>query len=268
MRLSLLILAILIVIDWTIFNLAHARAGDDNFNLNHNHNKNYSQSYSQGGTASAINEGVTVSGSRYTSEDSFYSFATGFPQAHGCFGGAQGGASGSSGSSGFFGMHFINRDCWTAALAGAQANIEVKARLNCGGKTFREAIAFDQKKNKQAWCVGFMIEKYRAELATANAQVESAVEIGTLTPMTEELIIAANVTEEEFEELQQQVEDKNAQQQNQIEELERRTAEAEQRAAEAEAQLRKLQAAEQVKKKKLLQLQQELRTEYESPESQ
>lgn len=227
---------------------------------------NYSQNYSQSADAAAINEGISVAGATNNSRDSFYAFSTTFPQAHGCFGGAQGGL-GDGGSSGFFGFHFINENCWTSALAGAQANIEVKARLQCAGKVFRNAIAYDQRSDRQGFCVGYMIEKYRAEIEHANAQVESAVELGQLAPLTADTIIAANVTEEEFEEQLQRVEDKNAQQQNQIDELRRRTRAAEARAAEAEAALQALREAEQLKRQRLLQLQQELRSNNESPET-
>lgn len=263
MRVTFTLLAVLIMLDYLFFTSIHA-SGDDNDN---NTNKAYAKSYSnsEGGDASAVSEGSTISVDGSSGEDNFFSFATTFPQSSGCFGGVQGGASASSGGGGFFGLHFINHNCWTSALAEAEANVDVRSRLKCAGKHFRNAIAFDHKGTslkKQVFCVTYMNTKYVAEIEHLKTQVESAMELGELTPATEGMVMAANVTQEEFEEQAQMVEDKNAQQQNQIEALEQRTRKAEARAAQAETQLKKIQQQQTSKKQALQQLQQQVQQDY------
>lgn len=220
---------------------------------------------STGGEATAVSGGSTVSIAGSNDEDNFFSFATTFPQAAGCLGGAQGGASGSNGGGGFFGMHFINHDCWTSALAEAEASVDVRARLKCAGKHFRNAISFDQSGStivKQRYCVSYMIDKYTSEIEHTKVQVESAVDMGDLVPITEDMVIAANVTQEEFDEQAEMIENKNAQQQNQIDELKRRTLKAEARAAQAEGDLKKIQQRQLTKRQALQQLQQQVQQDY------
>ena len=162
-------------------------------------------------------------------------------------------------------MHFINHNCWTSALAEAEANVDVRARLKCAGKHFRNAIAFEKSgsnRKKQRYCVDYMLGKYNSEIEHVKIQVSSAMEMGDLTPTTADMILAAAVTQEEFDEQNQMVEDKNAQQQHQIEDLERRTQEAEARAAQAETELKKLQQQQTSKRKALQQLQQQVQQDY------
>ena len=241
-----------------------------------------------GGSADAFSEGSTaevgdvsggdasvgdldVSGSNnYSSshESNWFAFSTTFPQASGCFGGAQGGGAGGSGG-GFLGFHLLNHDCWTSALAESEANVEIRALLKCGGKKFRNSIAFDQPRSeRQRYCVDKMTAVYQAEVARVAEAVEYAVAAGDLavTENPEEgdyALVLAQVTQEEYEEQHRLVEEKNAQQQNQIDELERRTRAAERRAAEAERKLQELEEQESAKGNQLFQLQQQLREDYE-----
>ncbi len=228
-------------------------------------NDNNTNSSAEGGDSSATSEGSTISIAGSSGEDNFFAFSTSFPQASGCFGGVQGGAGTSGSGGGFFGMHFINHNCWTSALAEAESNVDVRSRLKCAGKHFRNAIAFDHKGDsgdKQIFCVTYMNVKYAGEIKHLKAQVESAMELGELIPATGDMMIAANVTQEEFEEQAQRVEDKNAQQQHQIEDLERRAQEAETRAAQAEQALQQIQQKQVSKKQALQQLQQQVQQDY------
>lgn len=239
-----------------VLGTAHAERDSHRFNFN------AASSESTGGQATANNSGITVRGE--DDDSRFFSFATTFPQASGCLGGAQGGAGGSS-SSGFFGMHFINHDCWTSALAEAEANVEVRALLKCAGKHFRNAIAFDQggdSRDKQRYCVDYMVVKYDLEIERTEALVDQLIEEGELEVTTAPIVVAGNITQEEFEEQAQRVEDKNAQQQNQIDELERRAVEAERKAAAAEQALQKIQRQQTSKAEALQQLQQQIREDY------
>lgn len=130
----------------------------------------------------------------------------------------------------------------------------MKALLKCHGSVFQAAIAFEQKEKKQRYCVDFMVEKYRAQARLAREEIEAALERGDLEPTALPIIVAGNVTEEEFETVTDD-------QQAQIDELERRTVAAEKRAAKAEAQLRTINTVKSTKRKKLLELQQQLRSE-------
>lgn len=257
MRATLLIFLFLIALDFVFIQSAYAER-DNHGGLtfggqSSSENSVAVESYSQGGVSNSTTGGVSQTGASNNDDSSFFAFATTFPQAHGCMGGVQGGGAGSS-SGGFFGIHFINENCWTSALAEAEANIEVKALLKCHGHVFRDAIAFEQTRNKQRYCVDFMLTKYAAQIQAARNSVETALERGELEATTEPIVVAGNVTEEQFETVTDD-------QQAQIDELERRTVAAEKRAAKAEAQLRTINTVKSTKRKKLLELQQQLRSE-------
>jgi len=117
-------------------------------------------------STSGASSNATVDGSGGNSNVSYeyFAFSTQFPQAAGCFGGAQGGASG-SGSGGFLGFHILNKDCWLDALAEAETNVDMRARLKCGASKFRDAIAFDQpRKGKQKYCIDYVTKAWRHEI--------------------------------------------------------------------------------------------------------
>lgn len=228
-----------------------------------------------GGDASALSEGSTatvgdvsggsastgdlsIGGDSVSNETNFFAFSTGFPQASGCFGGAQGGGTGGS-SGGFLGLHFLNNDCWTSALAEAEANVDVRARLKCGGKKFRDAIAFDQpRRERQRYCVDYIAEIYRREIAHVEEQVSEAVETGVITEVTGDDFgyLMAQVSEEEFEEHNEEVD-------AELEELRRQAAAAERRARQAEQRVEELEENESSKRELLLLLQQQVREDYE-----
>jgi hypothetical protein len=113
-------------------------------------------------------------------ESNFFAFSTGFPQATGCFSGAQGGGGGDGGA-GFLGFHWLDHNCWMSQLASAESDAEVRALLKCHSKKFRNAIAFNHPgKERQQWCVNYMTSKHMAEIEALKQQVEVAVETGTL----------------------------------------------------------------------------------------
>lgn len=119
------------------------------------------------GYGTANNDGVNIS-----DDSNFFAFATQFPQAADCFGGAQAGAGGHEGG-GIFGLHLLNNDCWAAKMASAQKDAEVKALLNCGGPQFRKSIAYNKpRRERQAYCVSYMTEKYRAEIRDVDHRLQ------------------------------------------------------------------------------------------------
>jgi hypothetical protein len=208
-----------------------------------------------GGNAS--NEGVNIGGDTISNETNFFAFSTTFPQASGCFGGAQGGGGSGSGG-GFLGLHFLNNDCWTSALAEAEANADVRARLKCGGKKFRSAIAFDQRDDKQVYCVHYMVEVYTREIEHVKEQVKDAVKTGAITEVSGKGFgyMMAQVSEEEFDEQAKETAEEIAKVRAQAEA-------AEARAKEAEEKIREYELQEQVKYGQLQQLQQQVREDYE-----
>ncbi len=208
-----------------------------------------------GGDAS--NEGVNIGGDTISNETNFFAFSTTFPQASGCFGGAQGGGGSGSGG-GFLGLHFLNNDCWTSALAEAEASVDVRARLKCGGKKFRNAIAFDQRDDRQAYCVHYMAEVYTREIEHVKDQVNDAVDNGALTKVTGNAFgySMAQVSEEKFDEHSEETAEE-------IAEVRKQAEAAEARAKEAEEKIRKYEQQEQVKYGQLQQLQQQVREDYE-----
>lgn len=227
-----------------------------------------------GGEATAVSEGssatvgdisggdastgdINVGGDSVSNETNFFAFSTTFPQASGCFGGAQGGGGSGSGG-GFLGLHFLNNDCWTSALAEAEANVDVRARLKCGGKKFRNAIAFDQRDNKQGYCVTYMVDVYSREIEHVKEQVSEAVETGAITEVTGQDFgyIMAQVSEEEFDEHSEETAEE-------IAEVRRQAEAANARAREAEEKIREYEQQEQMKYSRLQQLQQQVKEDYE-----
>ena len=133
-------------------------------------------SFDAGDSPVTIDTGGNVS----KNESNFFAFSTTFPQASGCFSGTQGGGGGDGGT-GFLGFHWLNNDCWMSQLAEAERSGEVQALLKCGSKKFRNAIAFEQPgKERQRYCVDFMIEAHKAEIEFMKQAVDSAVASGEL----------------------------------------------------------------------------------------
>lgn len=133
-------------------------------------------------SASASNDGNSLdAGDNITNaRTTFFSFNRSMPAAGKCFGTVDGGG-GSDGGAGFLGINYLNKNCWYAALAGEEQNVEVKARLKCGSKHFRNAIAYDYpRKERQARCIRFMVDTYIEQLAFERAQLDDALAAQTI----------------------------------------------------------------------------------------
>ena len=126
-------------------------------------------SQAAGPSLNSTQEGDTIS---TTNESTFFALSTTFPQVSGCFKGRQGGAAG-SGTGIWFGGHGLDLNCFLTSIAEAEPDIEVQARLKCGAKAFRNAIAFQEpKKDRQLYCVDFMTDSLRNELAALRERAE------------------------------------------------------------------------------------------------
>lgn len=87
------------------------------------------------------------------------------------------GGIGDDGTAGFLGFQWIDHNCFMTMLAEQEANAELKARLNCEAKRFRNAVAYDQPaKERQAYCVAFAKEIYLAEIAEQRQELIEAME--------------------------------------------------------------------------------------------
>lgn len=132
---------------------------------------------SSSGTGEATNEGNNnVTNAKTT----FFSFNRSMPAAGKCFGTIDGGG-GSDGGAGFLGINYLNKNCWYAALAGEETNVEAKARLKCGSKHIRNAIAYaSPRKHRQRDCVTFYRDTYIAQLTFERKQLNDALAAQTL----------------------------------------------------------------------------------------
>lgn len=96
----------------------------------------------------------------FNSSDEFFAFSTGFPNASGCFTGGQGG----DGST-FLGLHFLNTSCWLNTLAESETHLDIRARLKCGDRKYRNAIAYDSKGiDRREACIAFVSERWLKEI--------------------------------------------------------------------------------------------------------
>lgn len=129
------------------------------------------------GTGEATNEGNNnVTNAKTT----FFSFNRSMPAAGKCFGTIDGGG-GSDGGAGFLGINYLNKNCWYAALAGEETNVEAKALLKCGSKHIRNAIAYaSPRKHRQRDCVKFYRDTYIAQLTFERSQLDAALAAQTL----------------------------------------------------------------------------------------
>ncbi len=131
------------------------------------------------GQATASNDGVTTNNST-NNNTRFFAFNSSIPAAGECFGAAQGGGGNGTGG-GFLGINFLNKDCWYAKTAEFEESVEVRARLKCGSKAFRNAIAYEKpKRERQQACIGFMVRSMVEQLEFENAKAQEMFDAQTL----------------------------------------------------------------------------------------
>lgn len=98
----------------------------------------------------------------------FYALSLMFPNAIDCFSGIQGGAQDSdvnSGTSGFLGLHMLNKSCWLQKQASAERDIEINARLRCGDRHYRNAVAYDApRRDRRERCIQMKVDSAQAEM--------------------------------------------------------------------------------------------------------
>ncbi len=129
------------------------------------------------GTGTATNEG---NNNTTHNSSQFFAFSSRLPGAGECFGAVEGGGGSGSGG-GFLGWRPLNNDCWFSALAEAEENVQVRARLKCASKMFRNAISYDKKKSdRQQHCVGYMVRTYVEQIEHERSQVQAMLDAQTL----------------------------------------------------------------------------------------
>ena len=66
-------------------------------------------------------------------------------------------------------------------VAEYEESVEVRARLKCGSKAFRNAIAYTSpRKHRQRDCIGFMVESMIEQLEYEQSKVQSMLDSQTL----------------------------------------------------------------------------------------
>lgn len=136
------------------------------------------------GDLAALNEGIennTSTTNTTNTDNRFLSLSLMFPNASGCFKGTQGG--GGDGGAAFFGLHLLDSNCWMDKLANQERDVEISARLKCGARKFRNAVAFDRpRKKRQVGCVSMLIESGQALIKAEETRLYTA-----LASQTEEI---------------------------------------------------------------------------------
>jgi hypothetical protein len=95
-----------------------------------------------------------------------------FPNAMDCFTGVQGGAA-DEGTSGFLGLHLLNKSCWLQKQASVEQDIEINARLRCGDKHYRNALAYNApRRERQAICIQMKVDSARQQMDHYRADMD------------------------------------------------------------------------------------------------
>jgi hypothetical protein len=132
------------------------------------------------GVGMASNDGNTLDAGDTSNRTTFFSFNSSIPAAGQCFGAVNGGG-GDGGGGGFLGWNFLNKDCWYSALAAEEKSVEVRARLKCGSKAFRNAISYTEKRgDRQQHCVSYMIRTFVEQIEFEKEQVQAMLDSQTL----------------------------------------------------------------------------------------
>jgi hypothetical protein len=153
-------------------------------------------------TSSASNDGVTVGGDDLAISNVYMSraFAQDFPITSGCFAGVNAGhdrttASKSTGS--FLGFTFLNTSCHLQGLAAQERDVVLVARLKCGDRKYRNAVAFDHRdygQNKRERCIDLAsksmigaieeererVKQLEKDIQAANSRAEAAEDLAEL----------------------------------------------------------------------------------------
>lgn len=110
------------------------------------------------------------------SEHTFYSYAQSDRGAVNCFISADGAAAG-NGKFGALGIYWLDTNCWMDAVAAEERDVEINALLKCGGKKYRNAIAYDQpKRERQKFCVDKVMNSGMAQIREENARLLDEIE--------------------------------------------------------------------------------------------
>jgi hypothetical protein len=130
-----------------------------------------SQSTSGAGAGDGILNSSATGGSTgstsYNSESDYFSMTIGAANIDGCMTG-KGIGGGSGGGGGWVNWAGLNIPCFLNEMGNAERHVEVRARLKCGAKPFRESMIFDHKgmnkvEHTQA-CLDFVVPIWLAEI--------------------------------------------------------------------------------------------------------
>jgi hypothetical protein len=135
-------------------------------------NQQQSQEQSQSANSSSdASNGDQVS----MNSSQFYALSLMFPEGGGCFTGVQGGGH-EDNKGGFLGIRFLSTSCWLNQIASTERDIELNARLLCGDRKYRNAVAYDvPRRDRQDVCVRMKTESGKAQVAEWKQALDDAI---------------------------------------------------------------------------------------------
>lgn len=118
----------------------------------------FSESISESASMAASDSSSSNGDMTSLNSSQFYALSLMFPQAAGCFTGVQGGLNEDQ-KGGFLGIHMLNNSCWMNKLAAMEPDIELNARLLCGDRKYRNAIAYEYpRKERREQCISMKMD--------------------------------------------------------------------------------------------------------------
>ena len=100
-----------------------------------------------------------------TFDSTYIAVQRNLPRAIGCFGPVDGGG-GEGSNFAFIGITLLNKDCFAQEVSAGFDDHQVKSRIECGSKWFRNAISYNiRRRDRQSHCVDWMMGRYEASVA-------------------------------------------------------------------------------------------------------
>lgn len=129
----------------------------------HHHGTDYNQNFNQ----------LDVAGNKTR----VFGFGTSFPNLEGCIGGEQY-------LFGLFGRHRVDTSCWMQQLVKSEKNLDLRARLKCADRAYRNAIAYNKSwwkyRSRRNACISYVsaiwiLEQQKEREALLKCKEEKAV---------------------------------------------------------------------------------------------
>lgn len=116
--------------------------------------------------ASGGSSNSSSGGNTYKTDNTNFSLWTSAANIDGCMTG-KGAGGGGGGGGGFINWASLNIPCFLNTLGDSERHVDVRARLKCGSKPFRNAVTYDVKGNtmeRTKACIEFVVPIWKAEI--------------------------------------------------------------------------------------------------------